>query len=56
MLIASGREEEMVRLIVEEMKKKTGFEGMNMESVRLILKKQNQALEEKNVVHPGHRQ
>jgi transposase len=36
-----GRKRWTVRLIVEEMKKKEGFEGINRESVRLILKKQN---------------
>ena len=34
-----GRKRWTVRLIVEEMKKKEGFEGINRESVRLILKK-----------------
>ena len=35
----SGRKRWTIRLIVEEMKKKKGFEGINRESVRLILKK-----------------
>ena len=34
-----GRKHWAVRLIVEEMKKKEGFEEINRESVRLILKK-----------------
>ena len=36
-----GRKRWTVRFIVEEMKKKEGFEGIDRESVRLILKKQN---------------
>ena len=44
-----------VRLITENMKKKKGFEGINRESVRLILKKRHETMEEKNVVHPDHR-
>jgi transposase len=34
-----GRRRWSVRLITEEMKKRKGFEGINRESVRLILKK-----------------
>ena len=34
-----GRKRWSVRLIAEEMKKRKGFEGINRESVRLILKK-----------------
>lgn len=34
-----GRKRWSIRLIVEEMKKRKGFEGLNRESVRLILKK-----------------
>ncbi len=37
-----GRKRWSIRLIVEEMKKKKGFEGINRESVRLILKKTTQ--------------
>ena len=50
-----GRKRWSVRLIVEEMKKKKGFEGINRESVRLILKKRHKTMEEKNVVQPDHR-
>ena len=44
-----------VRLITENMKKKKGFEGINRESVRLILKKRHETMEKKNVVPPDHR-
>ena len=37
-----GRKRWSIRLIVEEMKKKKGFEGINRESVRLILKNTTQ--------------
>lgn len=37
-----GRKRWSIRLIVEEMKKRKGFEGINRESVRLILKKMTQ--------------
>ena len=35
--------------------KRKGFEGMNRETVRLILKKRHETLEEKDVVHPEDR-
>ena len=38
----SGKKKWSVRLITENMKKKKGFEGINRESVRLILKKTTQ--------------
>ncbi|MHB1807546.1 MAG: hypothetical protein ACYCR2_11215 [Thermoplasmataceae archaeon] len=44
-----------VRLITENMKKKNGFEGINIESVRILLKIRYETMEEKNVVHPDHR-
>jgi transposase len=40
-----GRKRWTVRLIAEEMKQKSGFETINRETVRLILKKRNQALD-----------
>ena len=45
----SGKKKWSVRLITENMKKKKGFEGINRESVRLILKKRHKTMEEKNV-------
>lgn len=50
-----GRKRWTVRLIADEMKKKKGLEGINRESVRLILKKRNQTMEKKDVVHPNNR-
>ena len=49
-----GRKRWSIRLIVEEMKKKKGFEGINRESVRLILKKttQNHGREECGASRP----
>ena len=47
------RKQWSVRLIMEELNNKKGFEGINRKSVRLILK--NKTMEKKNVVHLGHR-
>ena len=38
-----------VRLITENMKKKNGFEGINIESVRILLKIRYETMEEKPV-------
>lgn len=51
-----GRKRWSVRLLTDELKRRKGFRNINRETVRLILKKRNKAVEEKNVVHPGHRQ
>ena len=47
-----GRKRWTVRLIAEEMGRRGS--DINRESVRIILKKQHETLEKKNVVHPGH--
>ena len=46
-----GRKSWSIRLITKTLKGKEGFETLNRETVRLVLKKQNKALEKKNVVH-----
>ena len=46
-----GRKRWSLTLLTEEMRKKEGFETINRESIRLILKKQNKAVAEKDVVH-----
>ena len=50
-----GRKRWTVRLIAEKLSKKPGFEGINREVVRVILKKQHKAMEEKAVMHLGNR-
>jgi transposase len=50
-----GRKRWSIRLLVEELKKMPSMKGINREVVRMILKKQHKAMEEKNVVHPDHR-
>ena len=51
----AGRKRWSIRLMVDEVRKRKGFEGMNRETVRLILKKRHETLEEKDVVHPEDR-
>lgn len=50
-----GRKRWSIRLLVDELKKNPDMRGINREVVRMILKKQHETLEEKDVVHPGHR-
>lgn len=47
----SGRKRWSVRLLVEEFKDKKGFETINREVVRLILKKRSETMEKEDVVH-----
>ena len=47
-----GRKRWSLTLLTEEMRKKGGFETINRESIRLILKKPNKTMAEKDVVHP----
>lgn len=49
-----GRKRWSIRLLVEELKKRPGMEGINREVVRMILKKRSETVEKKDVVHPDH--
>jgi transposase len=42
-----------LELLQEELRTKEGFETINHESIRLILKKQHKTLAKTNVVHSG---
>jgi transposase len=48
-----GRKRWSLVLLTEELRKRKGFETINRETVRLVLKKQNKTLAEKDVVYPG---
>ena len=50
-----GRKRWSVRLLVEELRKIPSMKGINRETVRIILKKRTEAMEEKDVVHPEDR-
>jgi transposase len=46
-----GRKKWTLELLQEELRTREGFETINRESIRLILKKQHKALAKTNVVH-----
>ena len=48
-----GRKRWTARLLAKELKRKPGFEGINREVVRMILKKRHETMVEKDVVHSG---
>jgi putative transposase len=50
-----GRARWSIVLLTTSLKDRKGFETINKESVRLILKKQSQAMEKENVVHTRDR-
>lgn len=49
-----GRKKWTLCLLQEKLSRKDGFETINRESIRLILKKRNKTMAETNVVHSGN--
>jgi transposase len=49
-----GRKKWTLELLQEELRTREGFENINRESIRLILKKQHKTLVKTNVVHSGN--
>ena len=47
----AGRKKWTLQLLQEELRTKKGFETINRESIRLILKKQHKTMAKTNVVH-----